>query len=321
MENSVDISIIIPCYNVEKYLAKCLDSLIKQTKREIEFIVINDGSTDNTDQIIKEYMIKDKRIKYYKNKNHGIGYTRNYGIDKALGKYILFVDSDDYIELDTCEYLYNKAENDNLDIVICDYYREFEDGKQQEEKLINFKNTTLKETPELISKINLSPWNKLYKTELIKDNNINFIETLKYEDAPFVSIALDKAKKIGKVNRCLNHYMIHSSSETTVRDERCFDILEIIKIIRDYFKDKDYIKLELNKMTVRMITNYTIQQRQQVDLNIGLEFIDKAFDYLSKEIPDYKSNKYYEGRGIRKIIEKNKFLTKLYVKRYNRRRK
>lgn len=323
MENNIkiDVSVIIPCYNVEKYVGKCLESLIKQTKKELEFIVIDDGSTDSTDKVIKEYQIKDKRIKYFKNRNHGIGYTRNYGIDRANGEYILFVDSDDYIEEDTCEYLYNKAKKDNLDLVICDFYRETEDGKLTEEKLMEFENTNLKETSQLISNINLSPWNKLYKTSLIRDNNIRFIENLKYEDAPFVAISLDMAEKIGKVNRSLNHYMIHNNSETTIRDKRCFDILEIIKIIRDYFKDKKYVKEELNKMTVRMITNYTIQQRNQIDLDTALDFIDKAFNYLKQEIPDYKSNKYYKGRGIRKIIEKNKFLTKLYVKRYIRRNK
>ena len=311
-----DISIIVPVYNAEKYLDKCIASLVNQTKQELEIVLINDGSTDNSEKIIKKY--KDTRIKYFKNKNQGIGKTRNFGIEKANGKYIMFVDSDDYIELDTCHLLFEKAEKEKLDLVICDFYREFDDGTKIEEKLQRFETTTLKETPKLINIINMSPWNKIYKAEMIKHNKIYFPEKLKYEDTPFVFLAIDNAKKIGKINKCLNHYMIHDNSETTVRDKRVFDILEIIKIVRAYFKDKDYVTEELNKWTVRNITNYTIQQRVQVDSEVGNEFIDAAFDYLEKEIPDYKKNKYYKNRGIKKIIEKNRFLTKLYCKIYKK---
>ena len=150
---------------------------------------------------------------------------------------------------------------------------------------------------------------------LIK-NKIKFVEDLKYEDAPFVIEALDKANKIGKVNKPLNYYVIHGNSETTVRDRRCFDILKIVDKIRKYTKYKEYLKDKIDKLTVRILTNYTIQQRVQDDTEVAMEFIDKAFDYLKKEVPDYKKNKYYENRGIKKIIEKNKFLTKLYVKLY-----
>ena len=98
------ISIIVPIFNAEKYINKCIDSLLNQTKKELEIILVNDGSTDNTENIIKNY--KDKRIKYYKNKNQGIGKSRNFGITKATGKYIMFIDSDDYIEDNACELLF-----------------------------------------------------------------------------------------------------------------------------------------------------------------------------------------------------------------------
>ena len=311
--NKVDISIIVPIYNAEKYIAKCLDSLINQTKKEIEIILINDGSTDNTEEIIKKY--QDERIKYYENKNQGIGKTRNFGIDKATGKYILFVDSDDYLDVNTCQVLFDRAEKDDLDLTVCDFYKVYDNQKIEEVKLGTFSDTTLEKTPSLINYINLSPWNKLYRSSLIKENNIRFVENLKYEDAPFVIEALDKAKKIGKVDKCLNYYVIHGNSETTVRDKRCFDILKIVDTIRHYFKSKEYIQEELNKLTVRILTNYTIQQRMQKDKDIAMEFIDMAFDYLKREVPDYKSRKYYEGRGIvKESIEKSILLTKIYIK-------
>ena len=310
------ISIIIPIYNAEKYLKKCLDSIINQTKKELEFILINDGSTDSTEEIIKSY--KDERIKYFKNKNQGIGKTRNFGIDKATGDYIMFIDSDDWISKNTCEVLLEKALANNCDLVVCDFYREFDTGKLIEDKLGSFKDTTLKNNPKLLNMINLSPWNKLYKSSLIKDNKLRFIENLKYEDAPFVVNALLNAERIGKVDECLNYYCIHGNSETTVRDSKCFDILEIIKIIRDSLKEDIYLD-EVNKLTLRMITNYTIQQRNQKDIEVGMKFIDQSFEFLEKNIPDYKNNRYYENRSIlQRTIEKNKSLTKLYCKLTNK---
>lgn len=307
-----DISIIVPIYNSEKYLKKCIDSIINQDKKELEIILVNDGSTDNSLDIINSY--KDDRIRVFNNNNQGIGKTRNFGIKKANGKYIMFLDSDDYLEYNACSKLYEKIKKDNLDLVICDF-NIIKGRDVLKEKLISFENTSLVNNPLLINKINLSPWNKIYKTELIKNNNLKFIENLKYEDAPFVLMSMDKAFKIGKVDYCLINYVIHNNSETTIRDDRVFDIIEIVKIIKKHFKDKSNLKENIDKLIVRILTNYTIQQRAQIDLSTGLKFIDDVFDYLKREIPDYKDNKYYSDRGFfRRIIEKNKFLTKIYVK-------
>lgn len=311
----IDISIIVPIYNAEKHLNKCIDSLVNQTKKEIELILVNDGSTDNTENIIKNY--NDNRIKYFSNKNQGIGKTRNFGIEKAKGKYIMFCDSDDYYEKDACEKMFNKANEEKLDLVICDFFINHENGNITEERLPSFVNTPLKKKTSLIRTINLSPWNKIYLTKFIKDNNIKFEETLKYEDAPFVVEALIKANKIGKIDECFMHYLVHDNSETTIRDRRCFDIIKIVDIIREKCKNKEYLQEDLKKWMVRVITNYTIQQRYQVNKKDGMEFIDEAFNYMKKHIPDYKNNKYYESRGfLRRTIEKNKILTKIYCKIY-----
>ena len=311
-----DISIIVPAYNAEKYIEKCLNSLINQTKEELEFIIINDGSTDHTEEVVKSF--KDKRIQYFKNKNQGIGKTRNFGISKAKSKYIMFLDSDDYLEKRACEEMYQKAENDSLDVVICDFYKEYDNGSIEEIRTSSFENASLKENPDIITEY-LCPWAKLYTRKLITENKIRFPEDLKYEDAPFVIEALTCAKKIGKVDECLNYYLIHGNSETTVRDRRCFDIIKIVDRIRKTTKDKKYLKEKIDKLTVRILTNYTIQQRMQQDKKVGMEFIEKAFAYLEKEVPDYKSKKYYQGRGfLRSTIEKNKTLTKIYCNLYRR---
>lgn len=313
-----DISIIVPIYNAEKYLNKCIDSLVNQTKKELEFILVNDGSTDSSEDIIKSY--KDKRIKYFKNKNQGIGKTRNFGIDKATGKYLMFLDSDDYLDINACEKLYNKAIKEKSDLVVFDFYRVEETLK--EVTINNFKSSSLKENPNLLLDINLGPCNKLIKRELIDKSNTRFNEELKYEDTPFVTEIIKNANKISKLNEYLHYYVIHSNSETTVRDERVFDIIKIIDIIRNQYKNEKYMEDVVNKLTVRTFTNYTIQQRVQKDLKVGMKFIDEAFSYMKKNIPNYKNNKYYETRGIlRRTIEKNKFITKVYCSIYNLLRK
>lgn len=308
-----DISIIVPIYNASKYLKKCLDSLVNQTKEELEFILINDGSTDTSEKIIKEY--KDQRIKYFKNKNQGIGKTRNFGIKKASGKYLMFLDSDDYLDLTACEKLYTKAEKDKLDMVVFDFYR-VKQEKLEPDIISDFPTSSLKKNNNLLLNINLGPCNKLYRRDVIIKNNIKFQETLKYEDTTFIVEAIYNSKRIGKLNEILYYYIIHSQSETTVRDERIFDIIKVVDIVRKYLKGKNLDEV-LDKLTVRILTNYTIQQRNQLDEKIGLQFIDEAFSYLEKEVPDYKDNKYYENRGLlRRTIEKNKTLTKIYCSLY-----
>ena len=307
------VSIIIPVYNSEKYLKKCLDSVKKQTERDFEAIIINDGSTDNSERIIETYLT-DNRFKLINQKNHGIGYSRNKGIKESKGKYIVFIDSDDYIANNFLEIMLEKIEKDNLDLVICDYIEENEETKEKKKVFIpDLKNTTIKENPNLLLSINKSPWNKIYKKELIK--NIKFPENLKYEDTQFLCEALLIAK-IGKVNQCLNHYVIHSKSETTTMNEKVFDILKIIDNIRYIYRNEKNLNDTIDKLTLQILTTYTVQQRYQKDKQIRNKFINEVFKYLEKNIPNYKNNCYFKERGIKGIIEKNRVVTKFYCALY-----
>jgi glycosyltransferase involved in cell wall biosynthesis len=308
------ISIIVPIYNTEKYLKKCIDSLINQTYKNIEIILINDGSKDNSHNIVSSY--RDKRIKYYKKENEGIGKTRNFGIDKATGDYLMFIDSDDYISKDCCEKFYNKIKKSKADIVVSDFYKDI-NGKYEYIKIDDFEDSNLKDNSSLLVKINPGPCNKVYKRELVINNNIRFNEQYKYEDSPFVIESLIKAKKIVKLNEALSYYCIHNNSETTVRDDRVFDIIKIIDIIREKAKDYNYLKNDLDKFTVDLITNYTIQQRYQKNKKVRNSFIDESFKYMKSNIKDYKSKKYYPNKSFfRRQIESHKTLTKLYCNIY-----
>ena len=304
----IKVSVIIPTYNREKYVKKCLDSIINQTLQEIEIIVVDDGSTDNTKKVIDTY--KDKRVKYIKKENTGIGDTRNRGIKEAKGEYISFVDIDDYIDKTMLEKCYNKAKHDDLDIVICDYVEVNENtNKKRYFNLLRFDITSLKDCPKIITETNLGPCNKIIKRDLLK--NISFPTDIKYEDMCLVLRVLKKAKKIGKVNEYLSYFTKHLSSETTIRDEKVFDIFKNIDLAHEILKE-DIYKSELELLTISILTNYNIQQRYQKDKKIRKEFINESFNYLKKYHPNYKNNCYFKRRGIKGIIEKSKVLTTIY---------
>lgn len=309
----VKVSVIVPVYNSEKYLKRCLDSLVNQTLKDMEFIIINDGSTDNSEKIIKEY--KDKRIRYFKRHNSGIGATRNFGIDNSEGQFIGFVDSDDYVEEDMFERMYNECINNNLDIVVCDYYK----IKNEKKEIINFVDfgiTTLNEKPNLLTDINLAPWNKIYIKKIF-DKKTYYPVNVKYEDTPFVAMMLSKATRIGKLNLPLYNYIVHSNSQTTIIDSKVFDIFKITDILLNELGCNECIKQSVDDLVIYLITTYTISQRYVKEKELRDKFINSAFSYLRCKIPNYKESNYFKKRNFfKKIIEKNKILTKIYCSAY-----
>lgn len=312
------VSLIVPIYNSQNYLEKCIKSLISQTLKDIQIILINDGSTDNSEKIIKSF--DDKRIVYISKNNEGIGKTRNLGIDKATGEFLAFVDSDDYLNEHFCEYMYQKAVNDDCDLVVCDF---FEDRNTLVGiKFKDFKDTNLRETPELINYINLGPCNKLYKKSLFDDKSNRFEENLKYEDAPFVVKMLVSANRIGKVNDYLTYYVIHSNSETTIRDKRMYDILEITNIIVNDLKKVNYPNDPLVSLAVMILTDYTIQQRYISDVKYRHDFINKAFKYLNNLDRKWRRCSYLKRfSSLKRYVKTSKLLTKIYCDLYNLRHK
>ena len=183
-KKEVYVSIIVPVYNTQAYLKECLDSLINQTLKEIEIIIINDGSTDNSINIIKEYEEKDNRIKLIDKENEGQSATRNKGLEQASGEYVAFVDSDDYIDLNMYENLYDSARKNKADLVICDYSN-IKNGKILNEKVMKLKNESIVLNDISVSyyilkyirgyKHGHEVWNRLYRRDLLINNNIRFL--------------------------------------------------------------------------------------------------------------------------------------------------
>lgn len=316
-KENIKLSIIVPIYNMEQYLHRCIDSLVNQTLEDIEIILINDGSKDGSQKIINQYTKKyNTKIRSYNNKNQGISKTRNFGIDKARGEYIAFIDSDDFVEVDMFEKMYRKAKRDNLDIVVCDYYNYYDQTKKTTiENIISFENTSILNDLELIFKINPSPWNKIYKKSLILNFKYRFPENLKYEDFGYIPILLTEANKIGKIDKPLNYYLIRSNSETTTVDKRVYDIFKILDILFEYFKTKkiEHTK-EVEYLFIYKLTTYNIQQKYNKEKNVKKDFISKSFKYLDNKYPNWKNNKYFKKQKfLVYLIKKSKILTNIFV--------
>lgn len=313
----VKVSVIVPVYNKEKEIEKCLDSILNQTLNEIEIIVVNDGSTDRSLELIKKYEKKySSKIKVINHENHGIGYTRNKGIEKSTGEFISFVDSDDFIEKEMlCEY-YNFCKEHNLDI-LTGYYFKVTGNKKEIFKNPYFKICNIKSNTNIINLIDYGPCNKIFNTKIIKENKIKFDENSKYEDMPFVSTTISKANKIGHIGKAYYNYYIREGSETTTVDKRVFDIFNILQIVNENYKTLKNSQ-ELEYLNVDKITTYMLQQSYQKDRNISRDFIKKGYAVLNNQFPNWRKNKYYKNTLlIKRIIKNNKIILKLYTKIYN----
>ena len=200
------ISVIIPIYNVKKFLEKCLTSVVNQTYKNLEIILINDGSTDNSLDICNEFVKKDERIKLINKENEGLSAARNTGLKLATGEYIGFIDSDDWIDLDFYEKLYNAIEKNQADIAcasierVGQFVKKFRVHYLEEKITENFKeNLKICNYPK-----NSYVWNKLYKAELVK--NTFFKEGVYFEDVIWTSKILEKSSKIVAVPNIKYYY-------------------------------------------------------------------------------------------------------------------
>lgn len=216
------VSIIVPVYNVEKYLRKCIDSLINQTLNNIEIICINDGSTDKSLKILKEYKNKDSRIILLNQENLGQSVARNRGIEIAKGEYLGFVDPDDWIDLDYYEKLYNAASTNNTDIAVGEIIRVTGIKKK---KFLNFEKETLTDNTKLKFELCDVPeksyiWNKIYKTQKLKEINLKFEEGRIFEDCIFTPQALFFLGKMVTVPNTYYYYLRRNNSTVKQRSQK-----------------------------------------------------------------------------------------------------
>lgn len=242
----IKVSVIVPVYNVEKYLGKCIDSLLSQTLKDMEFIFVNDGSTDNSLEILNCYANKDNRIKIITQENSKLGITRNNGIKIANGEYIGFLDSDDYVDSDFYEKLYAAAISNNADIAIASIlkHKPKYDKYILEHKKIRLANSITDKIKLCSDKTNrfFHCWNKIYQNTLIKEHNIKFTEHRLHEDVEFAIKAIFYANKIVAVPKIKYHYMQNSNSickSKEFKSQRENDRIYVYKIMQVFAKNHD----------------------------------------------------------------------------------
>lgn len=262
------ISIVIPVYNTAKYLKECLDSLLNQTLEDFEVILVNDDSKDNSLEILNAYAKKDSRFIVIDKKNEGQGIARNIAIEKSCGRYLLCMDSDDWLENNALELAYNKMSQENVDVLFFDYYKYFEKTKEKYEikytnvyKIFENKPFSPKEAGKILFNSNCLTF-KMYKTDFIKKNEIKYSNHNFMEDAPFYFKALLLAEKIDCLKTPIYTYRIHSKSSTFKHAKyltsipKVFDIC--FEIIRKNNDNQEILYSFLKNRKKSMLYHYSI---------------------------------------------------------------
>lgn len=318
------VSIIIPAYNVEKYIERCVRSAMNQTMKEIEIIVVNDGSTDKTKTIIENMALKDKRIKIINKKNGGLSSARNTGISQAKGEYIQHLDGDDWIERETCEELYKLAKENDLDIIISDFYKDYDNGKilkiesfKFEENIVLDSNICLKELNE--SNTNVNIWTKFIRRRLYIDNSIQHLEGINLgEDLVTTPKLLAISKKIMKKKKAYYHYIFNPNSITNDKFSEkigelflCFDELE--KFFLKKKKDSFYIDLlKANHLATFFYTKPLFNKSYLRNYNKFEKYLETVDKLVIKKANKRKKYLYYIFRNIKDKRKKIKLIKILY---------
>jgi len=256
------VSIIIPVYKAEKYLSRCVDSILKQTLSDFELILIDDGSPDNSGKICDEYAIKDKRITVIHQENQGVSAARQKGLDTAKGEYVIHADPDDWVESNWLELLYNKAISSNVDIVSCDFIREYMTGSvyQSERPTSYYRNDLIKDL--LSEKIWGSTCNKLVKRNFIIENNISFDKRQNlWEDLLFVTKLVLCGASYEHIDKGLYHYDCFSNTNSIVRKSKPSQVnsqqVFLDYIIKEFGEDLDFEKyIYSRKLNVKRTAFY-----------------------------------------------------------------
>ena len=259
MEQMPKVSIIVPVYNVERYLRQCLDSLVNQTYQNIEIICVDDGSTDASSEILTEYALKNSKVRVIRQENSGLSAARNVGFSFATGEYVMYVDSDDWIDVCTCEKAVFRAEEHAADLVVWPYIREFPNRsapkaifseektfhaaecRELQRRMIGLLGTELAH-PENADAL-CTVWGKLYLRELIAQNDIHFTDLQRigtYEDGLFNLHYLAHVKNATYIPDYLSHYRKNSGMTSKYRNKLALQWKNLFSDMRGYIEKGGY---------------------------------------------------------------------------------
>ena len=311
------VSVIVPVYNVYDYLEKCLDSLVHQTLDLIEIIIVNDGSVDNSDDIIQKYAKKYQNIKAYKKENSGLSDTRNYGLNYASGEYITFVDSDDFVEPTMYEEMYEKAKTGNYDIVACDINYVYKD---REERILVDPKKDVNNIKELFINFYPTVCTKIFKKELFDKSKQKFKSGIWYEDVEFMYRLLPYVNSVGVIHKPFYNYLQREKSITSTISPKIYDYINNFNGLVDYYKENNFYdkyKKELEYAYVRYIYATFIKTCLGYDKEKYLKAVDDAIKNVQEHFPKYRRNKYFykSKKGIYLVLFNKKIANILYKKR------
>ena len=302
------VSIIVPFYNVEGYMEKCLDSLVNQTLDDIEITLVNDGSKDRSIDIAKKY-IKEypKKIVYLEKENGGLSDSRNFALPHAKGEYIAFLDSDDYVEKNMYEEMYNLAIKDNSDLVECDFYWEYPDKRKEDiGKLYNGKE-------EMLEKIRVVAWNKLIKREILEKSKVEFPKGFRYEDVEFTYKLIPYIEKVSFIKKPFVHYVQRQGSISNTQNERTKEIFQVLEHVIDYYKENNIYekyKTVLEYVYIRYAFCSSLSRIIKIeDEELKDKLLELTWENVNKTFPDWKKNR---------ILKKEKSLKNLYMRTINK---
>jgi len=309
-------SIIVPVYNVEKYLRSCLDSILNQTYKDYEVIIVNDGTKDNSQDIIDEYVKKDNRFKGFIKSNGGLSDARNYGVGKAKGDYLVFVDSDDDINLELLEEV-NKVINDNDVDIIKIQCRTINGDNSNEEISEIFSSISGEEA--FIKLINnplfVAAPLSIYRTEFWKDNKFSFDVGRYHEDFGLIPYVYMKANKVSSISYVGYNYYLRDNSITTNKDEdkiikRNNDILYFFDKLRDVIDKDNKVSENGKKYFKSYIANSLYNRSKSLE---GKLFDDFVLEIKKREVYKYLLNDSI-GRKFKRLLLK--LCPKFYIKHF-----
>lgn len=309
-DSDIKLSIVAAVYNLQDYLPRCLDALVNQTMKDIEILCIDDGSTDKAPQIIEEYQKKyPEKVKVFHKGNGGEFTTRNYGLERAKGEYVTFVDTDDYVEPDWAEKLYNAAKENDADLAICGFERiDLVTNKVIAINMTGF-GTAVKEInpkDDYLLFINPAPWNKVYKREKIED--LKFLPFRGFNDTLFLASCYTRIKKIAFIPDVLYHYylrydsQIHSINEQDVNNLKKY----LIEVKELYKKSNKYGEMKYMLDTFAFLhLGTSVMYRVSYDKTVNMKKILKdTIKYLDENFSNWRKSpflklKYSLKRGFK----------------------
>ena len=284
------LSVIVPCYNGEKFIGRCLESLVNQTLKDMEIIVINDGSTDNSQDIIDSYANKYHNIKAYKIPNSGIADARNFGVSKVETPYFGFLDCDDYTDVTMFEKMYNKAIETNAQVVVSNFY--WVKGKKKKLEKEGPYNTGKDMLIHLFAVL----WNKIYDTAFVRSTNIRFPSGNRYEDAYFLYCLAPNIERLAFVDEAFVHYVQHENSITHNNNEEVKNMITIFDNILNYYAHTnryDEYHDELEYLHIKFFLGNSFLRSARIDDKQDRDYtIQLGWNMLNDEFPDWHHNHY-----------------------------